>query len=110
MILKSFGSFSFTVAKSGTGIAAALVRSSVYLSDLPLALCTTVPATVLQSASGTFHVCAAAVMNIARAAAPTRRIGNQLVGFAVLPPADCPACPCGLNVAAGPPSPVEYFA
>ena len=72
---------------------------------------TTTPGVVVHSDSGTFHVCAAAVMNIARAAAPTRRIGNQLVGVAVLPPADCPAGPaCGLNAATLPPSPVEYLA
>src|SRR5262249_58311854 len=41
------------------------------------------------SDSGTPHVCAAAVTSIARAAAPTRRIGIQLIGVAVLPPADC---------------------
>ena len=42
------------------------------------------------SAAGTFHVAAAAATSIARAAAPTWRIGSQLVGVAVLPPANWP--------------------
>ena len=44
---------------------------------------------VVSSDSGTFHVCAAAVTSIARAAAPTRRIGIQFCGVQLLPPANC---------------------
>ncbi len=111
MIRKAVGVLSCTVARSGTGTVAAVSSNAVYLSLFPLALCTTTPGVVSHSDSGTFHVRAAAVTNIARAAAPTRRIGNQLVGVAVLPPADCPAgWPCGLKAASGPPSPIEYFA
>src|SRR5438094_4058125 len=110
MILNSFGSLSFTVARSGIGSAAAFSRSSVYLSTFMLGPWTTTPGVVVHSDSGTFQVLAAALMKIARVAAPTRRIGNQFVGVAVLPPADCPACDCGLNAASGPPTPVQYFA
>jgi hypothetical protein len=49
----------------------------------------TTPDAVVHSDSGTPHVCAAAVTSIARAAAPTWRIGIQLTGVAVLPPAPC---------------------
>ena len=46
------------------------------------------PGMVSHSDSGTFHVCAAAVIMRARAAAPTRRIESQLLGVACEPPAD----------------------
>jgi hypothetical protein len=87
MILKSFGSLSFTASSAGGVTAAAFSRSCVYGIERLLALCRTVPADVSSSASGTLHVCAAAVTSIVRAAAPTRRIGSQFVGVAVLPPA-----------------------
>ena len=43
----------------------------------------------MHSAAGTLHDSAAAAISIWRAAAPTWRIGVQLVGVPVLPPADC---------------------
>src|ERR1043165_9808366 len=90
MILKSFGSFSFTVARSGAGTVDALSIRSLYATLRPLGVCVTTPDAVAHSDSGTPHVCAAAVTSIARAAAPTRRIGIQFCGVAVLPPADWP--------------------
>src|SRR5437879_8530602 len=45
------------------------------------------PEDVWHSDSGTDQDCAAAVTNIWRHAAPTRRSGSQLVGVEVLPPA-----------------------
>ena len=52
--------------------------------------CVTRPDPVVSSASGTLSCAAAAATNNCRAAAPTRRIGSQLPGVAVLPPALCP--------------------
>ena len=57
--------------------------------ERPLARWCTTPAVVSHSDTGTFHCAAAAATSIARPAAPTRRIGSQLFGIAVLPPANC---------------------
>ena len=69
--------------------AAAFVASSPYDNFRPLARWVTTPADVVHSEGFTPQVLAAAATSIARPAAPTRRIGTQLVGVAVLPPADC---------------------
>src|SRR5215472_1219294 len=89
MILYSLGSFSLSEARFGVGMEAALVANSPYDSDLPLHI--TRPEDVVQSDGCTPHVWAAAAMNMARAPAPTWRIGTQFVGVAVLPPALWPA-------------------
>src|SRR6266849_3664034 len=47
------------------------------------------PEAVEHSASGTPQVCAAAATSICRPAAPICRMGSQLFGVAVLPPATC---------------------
>src|ERR1700721_2769189 len=57
------------------------------------------PDAVVSWVSSTPQVCAAAVTNIARAAAPTCRMGSQLVGVAVLPPALWAAYLAGLKSA-----------
>ena len=49
------------------------------------------PDAVVHSEAGTFQVCAAAVTKSWRPAAPTCRMGVQLFGVAVLPPANCGA-------------------
>ena len=88
MILKSFGSLSGTDSRAGGVIVAAFASNSVYASrrrDCRMEHGTA--DAVVHSASGTLHVCAAAATSIARPAAPTRRIGSQLFGVALLPPA-----------------------
>ena len=56
MILKSFGSFNLTDAKSGAGSAAALGTSWAYVNFRPVGPWTTVPDIVEHSDSGTFQV------------------------------------------------------
>ena len=51
--------------------------------------CVTTPLLVVSSATGTFHSAAAAASSSCRPAAPAARMGSQLVGVAVLPPATC---------------------
>ena len=89
MILKSFGSLSFNDRRDrAPGSSPPCRCSCAYVNRaIRLRVCRTTPAAVSHSDSGTFHVCAAAVTSIARAAAPTWRIGTQFVGVAVLPPA-----------------------
>src|SRR3954451_16083237 len=87
MILYCEGSLSLTSARFGAGIDATLDASSPYPIDLFDPACSTRPEAVVHSLAGTLHVCAAAATNIARPAAPPCRMGTQLFGVAVLPPA-----------------------
>ena len=75
MILKSFGSFSFTVESSGTGIVNAVSASDAYVAVRLLGVCVTTPEPVVSSAADTFHRFAAAATIMALAVAPTLRIG-----------------------------------
>ncbi len=77
------GSFSATLW--GTGCFAASAASSPKLAFLPLG-CITLLFVVLHSAAGSFHCCAAAPINIARAAAPASRIGSHRSLMLVEPP------------------------
>src|SRR5580658_6558060 len=69
-------------------MAAALLAISPYPTERFDPACSTRPAAVEHSASGTFQVWAAALTSNWRPAAPTRRIGSQLNGVAKLPPAN----------------------
>jgi len=60
MILKSFGSFSGTVLRAGTGIFAASAPSSPYVALRLLAACITLPDAVVNSVAGTLQRAAAA--------------------------------------------------
>src|SRR5215471_5642720 len=70
MILKSFGSFSFTEESSGTGMVNAVSASDAYVAVRLLAACVTIPEPVVNSAAGTFHFFAAAATIMALAVAP----------------------------------------
>ncbi len=89
IIRYSFGSFIRRVAWSGKGSFAASAASSPYPSERPVAPCSTRPACVEHSASGTPQRAAAAAIISCRPAAPARRSGSQLIGVAIDPPANC---------------------
>src|SRR6266480_1002036 len=89
MIVWLFGSLSVTAASAGGVNVATLEARSPYPMVRVVAWCRTLPDDVEHSDSGTLHVCAAAVTNICRTAAPTRRQGSQLLGVPLLPPVDC---------------------
>src|SRR5439155_22775419 len=91
--LKSAGGLSGVSA--GTGSFAASSASSENASRRPLPPCTTAPPSVLHSLGQTFHRVAAAVVNIARAAAAARR-RTQPSSMLPLPPV-----PRSLNSALG---------
>ena len=82
------GNVMLGIALSVGGLLAAAVANEPYVAVRLLARCRTTPLSVSSSAAGTLHCCAAAAKSIDRPAAPTRRMGSQLLGVALLPPAD----------------------
>ena len=80
---------SFNFGSVGTSSVAAFAASSPKLNFFPLALCNTIPFSATHSSFATFHVCAAAAINISRAVAPILRNAANRLLIAPLPPATC---------------------
>ena len=81
---KSFGSFSF--GSAGTGSFAAAAASSPKVARRPDLAWLTTPSRTLISAGDTCHFFAAAPTSMARPAAPAWRSCSQELAIAVLPP------------------------